>query len=77
MDAMGIAFIREFAASWGLLAGSIVIASPVVFLKIKESIDIVDDLKFSDESVTEVAPDALTGNELSDTKKEKTDEPSA
>lgn len=74
MDAMGTSFIREFAASWGLLAGSILIASPVVFFKIKESIDIVDDVKFSDENVTEVAPDALTGTELSGTTKENKNE---
>jgi hypothetical protein len=71
MDAENTAFIREFAACCGLLAGSLLIAAPVVFFKIKESIDIIDDLKFSDESVTEVVPGAVTATEPSDTKNVK------
>jgi hypothetical protein len=59
MDALGVTFLREFAACWGLLAGSLLIASPVVFFKIKEHTDIEEDLKFSDETFNEVAPDTL------------------
>jgi hypothetical protein len=57
-------FITEFAASWGLLAGSLVIASPVVFFKIKEHVDIAEDLKFSDETFSEVAPTAELGDNM-------------
>lgn len=46
--------MTEFATCWGLLAGSIVIASPVVFLKIKEHADMEADLRFSDETAQEV-----------------------
>jgi hypothetical protein len=60
MDALEVTFLREFAACWGVLAGSLLIASPVVFFKIKEHTDIAEDLKFSDETFNEVAPDALT-----------------
>lgn len=56
MDALHTSFIREFAACWGILAGSLVIASPVIFFKIKDHTDVEDDLKFSDETLNEVAP---------------------
>lgn len=51
--------MREFAACWGILAGSLVIASPVVFFRIKDHTDVEEDLKFSDETLNEVAPDAV------------------
>lgn len=57
MDALETSFMREFAACWGILAGSLVIASPVVFFKIKDHTDVEEDLKFSDETLNEVAPD--------------------
>ncbi|RAH70865.1 unc-93 family MFS transporter [Aspergillus aculeatinus CBS 121060] len=54
LDAENTPFMTEFATCWGLLAGSIVIASPVVFLKIKEHADMEADLRFSDETAQEV-----------------------
>ncbi|BCS03842.1 unc-93 family MFS transporter [Aspergillus luchuensis] len=54
MDAVGTPYMTEFASCWGLLAGSLVIASPVVFLKIKEHTDVEADLNFSDETAQEV-----------------------
>lgn len=59
MDALNTSFIREFAACWGILAGSLVIASPVVFFRIKDYTDVEEDLKFSDETLNEVAPDSV------------------
>lgn len=59
MDALDTSFMREFAACWGILAGSLVIASPVVFFRIKDHTDVEEDLKFSDETLNEVAPDAV------------------
>ncbi|GAM40191.1 membrane transporter [Talaromyces pinophilus] len=57
MDALDTSFMRQFAACWGILAGSLVIASPVVFFRIKDHTDVEEDLKFSDETLNEVAPD--------------------
>ncbi|GKZ22447.1 hypothetical protein AbraIFM66951_008329 [Aspergillus brasiliensis] len=54
MDAVGTPYMTEFASCWGLLAGSLVIASPVVFLRIKEHADVEADLNFSDETAQEV-----------------------
>ena len=46
--------MTEFASCWGLLVGSLIIASPVIIFKIKEHTDVEDDLKFSDETPQEV-----------------------
>jgi hypothetical protein len=54
MDALNTSYLREFAACWGILAGSLLIASPVVFFKIKDHTDVEEDLKFSDETLKEV-----------------------
>ena len=54
MDAQGAPFMTEFASCWGLLVGSLIIASPVIIFKIKEHTDVEDDLKFSDETPQEV-----------------------
>lgn len=43
-----------FGATWGVLAGSLIIAAPVVFLKIKDHVSIEEDLKFSDETIEDV-----------------------
>ena len=53
-----------FAASWGLLAGSLIIALPVLWRNIRDTTPLEDDLKFSDEDITDVAPTAaLVGEE--------------
>jgi hypothetical protein len=62
--------MNEFASNWGLLAGSLLIASPVVWTKIRETVPLEDDLKFSDETVEEVAGRGASvgkgwGNEIS------------
>ena len=46
--------MNEFAASWALLAGSLLIAAPVVVMRIKDTVLLEEDLKFSDETVEEV-----------------------
>jgi hypothetical protein len=77
MDALNAPFINEFASCWGLLAGSLVIASPVIFFKIKEHTDIEEDLKFSDEIFAEVAPDTpdmVEGTELEEAAKKQEDD---
>lgn len=47
-------FMNLFASCWALLAGSLVVALPVMILKIKDTIPIEEDLKLSDETVEEV-----------------------
>lgn len=64
MDAQKTAFMTEFASCWGLLVGSLFIASPVVFFKIKDHADIDEDLKFSDEKHEEVVGIPMTDNPI-------------
>lgn len=55
LDALKTPFMTEFATCWGLLGGSLLIASPVIFTKIKDQSDMAADLEFSDETAGEVA----------------------
>jgi hypothetical protein len=48
------AYMSMFASCWILLAGSLVIALPVMLLKIKNTVPIEEDLKFSDETIEDV-----------------------
>ncbi|KAF4507079.1 hypothetical protein G6O67_005754 [Ophiocordyceps sinensis] len=49
-----------FGVTWGLLAGSLVFALPVIFFKIKDHVSVEEDLKFSDETIEDVVGPALT-----------------
>lgn len=57
LDAQKTPFMTEFASCWGLLLGSMLIASPVIFFKIKDSTAVEQDLKFSDETTADVLGD--------------------
>lgn len=46
--------MTEFASCWGLLLGSLLIASPVIWFKIKDNTAVEDDLRFSDETAADV-----------------------
>ncbi|CDK26063.1 unnamed protein product [Kuraishia capsulata CBS 1993] len=48
LDALETSYMAMFASTWGLLAGSLLIASPVVFFKVKEETDEEDDKHFLD-----------------------------
>jgi len=54
LDGLKIPYMDEFASSWGLLAGSLLIALPVMLMTIKDTVSIEDDLKLSDETRDEV-----------------------
>jgi MFS family permease len=56
IDARKTAYMTQLAANWGLLAGSLIIAAPVIFMRVKDTTSLEEDLKFSDESFAEVAP---------------------
>jgi hypothetical protein len=48
------AYMGLFASCWILLAGSLVMALPVLLFKIKNTVPIEEDLKFSDETIEDV-----------------------
>lgn len=51
-------YMNILASNWGLLAGSLLIALPVVLMKVRDHVPIEDDLKFTDETLADVAPQA-------------------
>ena len=48
------AFMTEFAINWGLLAGSLLIAAPVILYYVKDTVTLEEDLKFTDETVADI-----------------------
>ena len=48
IDARQVPFMTQFAITWGLLAGSILIAAPVIVKYVKDTVPLEEDLKFSD-----------------------------
>lgn len=47
-------YMSLFASCWALLAGSLFIALPVILWKIKDTVPVEEDLKFSDETIEDV-----------------------
>lgn len=56
-------YMNLFASCWGLLAGSLVVAAPVMLWKIQDTIPLEQDLKFSDETVADVVGHTTTEHE--------------
>jgi hypothetical protein len=54
LDGLGIPFMNYFASCWGLLTGSLFCALPVILMKIKDTVSVEEDLKFSDETIDDV-----------------------
>ncbi|KAL9096595.1 MAG: hypothetical protein Q9165_001082 [Trypethelium subeluteriae] len=50
------AYMSLFASCWGLLAGSLLLALPVILLKVRNHVPLEDDLKFTDETAADVVP---------------------
>ncbi|KAK4570326.1 hypothetical protein LTR86_002406 [Recurvomyces mirabilis] len=47
-------YMALFGSCWGLLAGGLLIAAPVMLLRITETVPVEEDVKFSDETVEDV-----------------------
>lgn len=56
LDSGKMPFMSELASNWGLLAGSLVVAAPVIFMKIKDHVDVESDLVGTDETLADVLP---------------------
>ncbi len=54
IDALNTPYMNIFASSWVLLAGSLVVAAPLVFWKVRDTVPVEEDLRFSDESLGDV-----------------------
>ena len=62
LDDLKIPYMAMFASNWGLLAGSLVVALPVILWKVEDTTALEKDLKFTDETAAEVLPNARTGS---------------
>jgi MFS family permease len=58
LDDTHIPFMTMFASNWGLLAGSLLVALPVILWKVEDTVSLEKDVAFTDETVAEVAPKA-------------------
>jgi len=56
LDSRKTSFINEFASNWGLLAGSLIFAAPVIFYKIQDHVTVEEDLAGTDETLADVLP---------------------
>ncbi|RYP73116.1 hypothetical protein DL770_007840 [Monosporascus sp. CRB-9-2] len=56
LDGIHLGYDAIFAATWAVCAASLAIAGPIIWVKIKDTTDLEEDLKFSDATVEEVAP---------------------
>ena len=56
IDNRKVPYMTNLAAAWGLLAGSLIVATPVIFMKVQDTTSLEEDLRFSDETFAEVAP---------------------
>ncbi|ETS78801.1 hypothetical protein PFICI_08654 [Pestalotiopsis fici W106-1] len=59
LDNLKVEYNTLFGATWGVCAGALLIAGPIVFIRITDTIPLEEDLKFSDETVEDVAPTAV------------------
>ena len=68
LDALGEPYMTELASTWGLLAGSLVIASPVIFMMIQDHVPLEQDLLYTDETAEDVLPERVgRGEKTSET----------
>lgn len=66
VDGLGKPYNTIFGATWGLLAGSLLVAAPVIWLKVKDTVPLEDDLKFSDETAAEVVGGPVHGEKTAE-----------
>jgi hypothetical protein len=54
LDGYKVPYMNLFISCWVLLAGSLVVALPVMLLKIKDTVPVEEDLTFTDETLEDV-----------------------
>lgn len=54
LDGMKLPFNTIFGATWGCLAASLLIAAPVIVMRIQDHVSVEEDLKFSDETIEDI-----------------------
>ncbi|KAF1842491.1 MFS general substrate transporter [Cucurbitaria berberidis CBS 394.84] len=69
LDDLKIPYMHMFASNWGLLAGSLLVALPVILWKVEDTVSLEKDIEFTDETIAEVAPKAHVLSAHSDAEK--------
>jgi MFS family permease len=69
MDDLKVPYMTIFASNWGLLAGSLIVALPVILWKVDDSVALEKDIEFTDETVADVAPKTVIGPHTNDAEK--------
>ncbi|KAK5957226.1 hypothetical protein OHC33_001597 [Knufia fluminis] len=64
IDARQVPFMTQFAINWGMLAGSVLIAAPIVIKYVRNTVPIEEDLKFSDETIADVVPENMVAEAM-------------
>jgi hypothetical protein len=54
LDGYKVPYMNLFISCWVLLAGSLFVALPVMLLKIKDTVPVEEDLKFTDETLEDI-----------------------
>ena len=69
LDDLKVSYMAMFASNWGLLAGSLLVALPVILWKVEDTSAVEKDLEFTDETVADVLPHAHTESAHSEPEK--------
>ncbi|KAK4102463.1 MFS general substrate transporter [Parathielavia hyrcaniae] len=64
LDGLKTPYDTMFGATWGLVAGALVIAGPVIFFRIQDTVSLEEDLKFSDETAEDVKSSAVLDKDV-------------
>lgn len=56
LDARHLSYKKEFISNWVLLSVSLVVAAPLIFMKIKDHVSVEEDLQGTDETLADVLP---------------------
>lgn len=56
LDKNKLSFKKEWGTNIGLLLGSLLVAAPLIFVRIKDHVEIEDDLADVDETIEDVLP---------------------
>jgi hypothetical protein len=56
LDSKGISYLAEYASTFALLGFSLIVAAPVIFLKIKDHVTVEEDLVGTDKTLADVLP---------------------
>lgn len=54
LDSRGTSFMNEFISNWVLLGGSLIVAAPVIFMKITDHTSVEEDLTNTGENIEDV-----------------------